>query len=199
MIGNIGANDPAGYGSDHEDVPLRQEVNSVRWSAIYSRNPIAIENAVGDENIAEASFPSITEESHRTTTSREVPGANGGKRPCPEDAAVRKVGASVESFPHLLEPVKYFATATNSSCVLLGPAPRGGSVSPRGTPGRLALPVQATNSVSVREQIKSFESVSSRLLKSGDPLLNPLNLLPLFSPFTELGAPDVDQGKSSSL
>ena len=54
-------------------------------------------------------------------------------------------------------------------------------------------------SVSVREQIESFKSVSNRLLKAGNPLLNRLNLLPLFSPFTELGAPDVDQAKSSSL
>jgi hypothetical protein len=53
--------------------------------------------------------------------------------------------------------------------------------------------------VSVREQIESSESVSNRRLKSGAPLLNPLNLLPLFSPFTELGAPDVDQAESSSL
>ena len=47
-------------------------------------------------------------------------------------------------------------------------------------------------SVSVREQIESFESVS-------DSPLNPLRLLPFCLPYTVLGYPDVDQGEPRSL
>ena len=41
--------------------------------------------------------------------------------------------------------------------------------------------------VSVREQIEFFELVSSRLLKSGDPLLNPLNCVTTFLPLHGTG------------
>ncbi len=60
-------------------------------------------------------------------------------------------------------------------------------------------PASASGKCPSENKLSLLNRLATGLLKSGDPLLNPLNLLPLFSPFTELGAPDVDQAESSSL